>query len=290
MMNAAREMTHEEILMLHMLGVLPRHILDIVEHPSLDKALKPGKLYKTLRLILPQYGFTPGYPETLLARATQTLSRQREAGIETLSCIDARYPKTLLNIRDFPLLIHYLGDPALFSEPCQAAVIGARKADREGCEVAWKLGYEFGKERVVVSGLAAGCDTAAHRGCMEAGGGASRDRRRRDGTRSRISSGKRGVAGRDSAQRRSRSLRTAVRSRSYTQASRGAEPFTSGAVRYGDRRSMSRTERHAPHGGVCTTLRQKDPGVALRRTQRGECGKFQFDRIRCRITDCSKIR
>lgn len=170
MMNAAREMTHEEILMLHMLGVLPRHILDIVEHPSLDKALKPGKLYKTLRLILPQYGFTPGYPETLLARATQTLSRQREAGIETLSCIDARYPKTLLNIRDFPLLIHYLGDPALFSEPCQAAVIGARKADREGCEVAWKLGYEFGKERVVVSGLAAGCDTAAHRGCMEAGG------------------------------------------------------------------------------------------------------------------------
>ena len=169
-MNITREMTHEEISMLHMLGIPPRHILGMVGHPSLDKALCPGKLYKTLRLVLPQYGFTPGYPETLLARARRILCDQKDAGVGTLSCFDADYPKSLSEIPDFPPLIHYLGDPALFSEPGQVAVIGARKADRQGCEAAWKLGYEFGKERVVVSGLAAGCDTAAHRGCMKAGG------------------------------------------------------------------------------------------------------------------------
>ena len=170
MIRSDREITHEEMLMLQQLGILPKHIRDIAHHPQLDKALCPGKLYKTLRFVLPQYGFTPGYPETLLARARRILCAQKDAGVGTLSCFDADYPKSLSEIPDFPPLIHYLGDPALFLEPGQVAVIGVSKADRQGCEAAWKLGYEFGKERVVVSGLAAGCDTAVHRGCMKAGG------------------------------------------------------------------------------------------------------------------------
>lgn len=156
--------------MLHMLGILPRHIFGLAGHPLLDQALMPGKLCKTLRLLLPQYGFTPGYPEVLLARAQRILSAQRNAGVGTISCFDVDYPKSLLEIDDFPPLIHYLGDSSLFSKLNQVAVVGARNADRQGCEAAWKLGYEFGKDHIVVSGLAAGCDTAAHRGCLEAGG------------------------------------------------------------------------------------------------------------------------
>lgn len=79
-MNIIRKITHEEVMMLHMLGILPRHIFGLAGHPLLDQALKPGKLYKTLRLLLPQYGFTPGYPEMLLARAQRILSAQRNAG------------------------------------------------------------------------------------------------------------------------------------------------------------------------------------------------------------------
>lgn len=169
-MNIIRKITHEEVMMLHMLGILPRHIFGLAGHPLLDQALKLGKLYKTLRLLLPQYGFTPGYPEVLLARAQRILSAQRNAGVGTISCFDVDYPKSLMEICDFPPLIHYLGDSSLFSKLNQVAVVGARNADRQGCEAAWKLGYEFGKDHIVVSGLAAGCDTAAHRGCLEAGG------------------------------------------------------------------------------------------------------------------------
>ena len=163
-------LTHPQILMLHQLGILPEHIRSIVGHPALDKALQPGRMYKTLRLVLPQYGFTPGYPETVLDRATQLFARQQASGVRTLSFLDADYPQALLDIPDFPPLIHYLGDHTLFAQKGQVAVIGARKADRAGCEAAWKLGCKLGREHIVVSGLAAGCDTAAHRGCLDVGG------------------------------------------------------------------------------------------------------------------------
>lgn len=169
-MVVTREITHEEVLMLHMLGILPRHILGLAGHAALDKALRPGKLYKTLQLVLPQYGFTPGYPETLLLRARRILQAQRSAGVGAISCFESGYPDAFSRISDFPPLIYYLGDRSLLAESNQVAIVGAANADQEGCEVAWRLGYEFGKEHVVVSGLVAGCDMAAHRGCLAAGG------------------------------------------------------------------------------------------------------------------------
>ena len=50
-MNIIRKITHEEVMMLHMLGILPQHIFGLAGHPLLDQALKPGKLCKTLRLL-----------------------------------------------------------------------------------------------------------------------------------------------------------------------------------------------------------------------------------------------
>ena len=119
------------------LGILPNHIRDIPHHPQLDKALCPGKLYKTLRLVLPQYGFTPGYPETLLARARRILRAQKDAGVGTLSCFDGDDPKSLAALPDFHPLIDYTGDPSRFFEPTRVAVTGVRNVDRTGDEAAW---------------------------------------------------------------------------------------------------------------------------------------------------------
>ena len=52
------------------------------------------------------------------------------------------------------------------------AIIGSRKATRTGNSKAYELGLNYAKKGyVVVSGLALGCDAAAHRGCMAGGGG-----------------------------------------------------------------------------------------------------------------------
>ena len=55
--------------------------------------------------------------------------------------------------------------------PKTVAIVGSRHNTRYGEEVAYKLAYELGKRGVVVvSGLAFGIDTVAHRGCLDAGG------------------------------------------------------------------------------------------------------------------------
>ena len=51
------------------------------------------------------------------------------------------------------------------------AIIGSRKASRSGNSAAYALGAKFAKEgKIIVSGLALGCDAAAHRGCLSVDG------------------------------------------------------------------------------------------------------------------------
>ncbi len=57
------------------------------------------------------------------------------------------------------------------SRPKTVAIVGSRHSTRYGEEIAYKLAFELAKKGVVVvSGLAFGIDTVAHRGCLDAGG------------------------------------------------------------------------------------------------------------------------
>ena len=104
--------------------------------------------------------------------AERAFDRQEELGIITISCQDAEYPKTLANIRDdAPALIFLLGNDKLLGTEKGVAIIGARAADRQGLEAAFNCGAEYAKQgNVIISGLAIGCDKAAHEGCLSVGG------------------------------------------------------------------------------------------------------------------------
>jgi DNA processing protein len=66
--------------------------------------------------------------------------------------------------------LYAAGDLRLLARPC-VAVVGSREASTEGRTMAWQLASELVAQGVVVvSGLAAGIDAAAHRGAMETGG------------------------------------------------------------------------------------------------------------------------
>lgn len=101
------------------------------------------------------------------------------AEIRQIPSVDILFPKDLNSIlRCFdydsvPKILYTMGDPRLLRKPVlgqqRIAIIGSRKPDEHGIEMAYKLG-KFFSEDIVVSGLARGIDTAAHQGCLDAGG------------------------------------------------------------------------------------------------------------------------
>ena len=110
--------------------------------------------------------------EEYLDKANSVLDRQEEAGVISYVWTDAEFPEKLRQIgNDCPPIIHLKGNIGLLNERNAVAVIGARAADKEGNEAAYKLGRKFAEEgHVIVSGLALGCDTSAHKGCLDVGG------------------------------------------------------------------------------------------------------------------------
>jgi DNA processing protein len=81
------------------------------------------------------------------------------------------WPVDLLADPDPPVLLFALGDPELLSRHPSVAVVGTRRASRYGLDVARELGRVLaGAGVVVLSGLAAGIDGAAHAGALDAGG------------------------------------------------------------------------------------------------------------------------
>ena len=82
------------------------------------------------------------------------------------------FPQSLLSIgNDCPEKLYLMGNIDLLKQEKAVAIIGARAADRNGCSKAYSLAADFAKKGyVVVSGLALGCDSSAHRGCLAAHG------------------------------------------------------------------------------------------------------------------------
>ncbi|MDR1088583.1 MAG: DNA-processing protein DprA [Coriobacteriales bacterium] len=82
----------------------------------------------------------------------------------------ALFPKNLLQLRDTPRKLYVLGEVRTLSMPA-IAIVGARKATTYGLECAERFARKAAYWGVaVVSGGAIGCDMAAHRGALEAGG------------------------------------------------------------------------------------------------------------------------
>ena len=72
---------------------------------------------------------------------------------------------------DCPQVIYAMGNVDLLKSAEMVAIIGSRKASRRGNSAAYSLGARLAQEgKVIVSGLALGCDAAAHRGCLAVGG------------------------------------------------------------------------------------------------------------------------
>lgn len=123
-------------------------------------------------------GMTPEQAARLddhdLAGAQKILGRCEELGLSLLTIQDAAYPRRLFNIYDPPCLLYVRGRLPAFDEEAAVAVVGTRSCTPYGVACAEKLGYGIARcGGLVVSGLAAGIDSAALRGALRANGRAA---------------------------------------------------------------------------------------------------------------------
>lgn len=88
------------------------------------------------------------------------------AGARLLTFADAAYPAALRDLPDAPPLLWAMGDPAILSRPA-IAIVGARNASSLGLRMARALAADLAAQGYpIVSGLARGIDTAAHRASL----------------------------------------------------------------------------------------------------------------------------
>ncbi len=106
-----------------------------------------------------------------LAALEQDLAAWAAEGLQMLTWEDAGYPANLRGVGDAPPLLFVRG--ALLPGDAEAvAIVGTRQPSPWGVEAAAMLACELaGRGLTVVSGLALGIDTAAHRGALQAPGG-----------------------------------------------------------------------------------------------------------------------
>jgi DNA processing protein len=104
------------------------------------------------------------------AAAIEEAARTAEQQASFLTPEDEAYPGRLLEIYDPPSVLWVRGNALLLSRP-GIAVVGTRQPTPYGSGMAEMLSRDLARRgMVVMSGMARGVDTCAHKGALEAGG------------------------------------------------------------------------------------------------------------------------
>lgn len=131
----------------------------------------PVTFYKLLR----QYGSAEAALAALPA-GRRTFSRSaaqkefelaRRQNIRLLAFDDPEYPENLRAAEDAPPVIYVRGQITCLQQPLSLSIVGARNASLNGRKLASQISCELTSQGVmIVSGMARGIDTAAHKGAM----------------------------------------------------------------------------------------------------------------------------
>lgn len=106
-----------------------------------------------------------------ISKAYDIYEKSKVQEIQLISIADQTYPSRLRLIDDPPAILYVRGDLHPFETGKNVAIIGTREPTSHGAKVAEHFGIQFAQRGCnVISGLAIGCDTFAHVGCLTGGG------------------------------------------------------------------------------------------------------------------------
>ncbi len=111
-----------------------------------------------------------------LAKVRSALDLDQEEGklarynVKALALDDPAYPPRLKEIYDYPPLLYVRGE-ILPEDESAVAVVGTRRPTMYGKQAAEEITADLARSKItIVSGLAAGVDSVAHRAALQAGG------------------------------------------------------------------------------------------------------------------------
>ncbi|MFM8439905.1 MAG: DNA-processing protein DprA [Acidobacteriota bacterium] len=152
-------------------GIGPRAVTVLLERFG-----SPEAVFNATRRELQSVRLIPAAIDSIIehefeALAEKELHRTQQLGGAILTLDDPDYPDLLKEISDPPPVIYVLGEwKSCFDSP-GVGVVGSRRASTYGENAAFSLSQELGRLGVcIVSGLARGIDTAAHRGALAGNG------------------------------------------------------------------------------------------------------------------------
>ena len=164
--GATSEVQLLELMALRAAGLPPRKLLRLF----LSDEAKPAELPLDLPKDIDCYR---EMIERARPLAEEELARCRQAGITLLPYFASDYPAALHALGGArPTLLYAEGDLGLLQSPTSIlGIVGTRQPSPEGLAAAHRIAYEEAeKGRVILSGLAYGCDAAAHHGALDATG------------------------------------------------------------------------------------------------------------------------
>ena len=143
-------------------NVTAKKIMDSILHQDIDLE----KLYKILQ----------EFPKVKIAdfnilekanfEAEKMLNMLSTTNVNIITYLDKDYPQSFLNINDTPVFLFYIGDIKIISQKC-TTIVGMRNPSDKGRKIAYKLSAKLCKNEIIVSGLAEGIDTEAHKAAIE---------------------------------------------------------------------------------------------------------------------------
>ena len=144
-------------------------------HKLLERLGSAEQVFSASLTEIESCGITPQAAQAIvqgkaLEAADRELDAVRQLGCRLVAFDDPAYPALLKHTYDPPVLFYLRGDTAVLNSHC-LAIVGSRHPTTYGNVIAEKLARELaGVGLTIVSGMARGIDSAAHRGALAAKG------------------------------------------------------------------------------------------------------------------------
>ena len=152
------------------LSLLPIWLWRLISE-RLRSGESPGLVFD--RLLVERWANEPEKRASIRARAAAAIARGSALRLTPIAWSDAAYPPSLATIVDPPPVLWMRGVAAALDRPA-VAIVGSRAGSPYALAVAERLAADLSARGVVVvSGLARGVDSAAHRGALSVSGGAT---------------------------------------------------------------------------------------------------------------------